>query len=254
MPYSDLAGSARGVHHWLMEYLLLAVAGGVGLAWLGVRLRARRARGRQRVADLAEMRKLCDEDVALLGEDLRRLDAETAAHPLDDAARDDYQATRDAQEAAQRTVGWVKDADEISRVTETLASGRYALACVQARVEGRPVPKPRVPCFFNPQHGPSVFEVPFTPAGHGTRKVPACASDVARFRAKEPPEIREVEVGGRRVPYFAAGDAFAPYGEGYFTGDSAIQKLFVTSTSWSGEGRSGRRFDSHGVSSDGMFG
>jgi hypothetical protein len=84
--------------------------------------------------------------------------------------------------------------------------------------------------------------------------VPACASDVARFRAKEPPEIREVEVGGRQVPYFAAGDAFAPYGEGYFTGDSAIQRLFVKSASWSGEGRSRRGFDPQGVRSDGMFG
>ena len=112
-----------------------------------------------------------------------------------------------------------------------------------------------MPCFFNPQHGPSVFEVAFTPRGHGTHKVPVCASDVARHRAKEKPQVREVEVGGRRVPYYEAGDAFAPYGEGYFTGDAAIQRLFLISTSWSGEGRSATSFDSGGgVRSDGMFG
>ena len=237
-----------------MEYVLLALSGGVGLVVLGRWLRARQARDRQRSANLVELRKLCDEDIGLLGEELRRVDAEAATHPLDDAAWGDYQAARDAHKTAQQTIGWVTDANEISKVTETLASGRYALACMQARVEGRPVPKLRVPCFFNPQHGPSVYEVAFTPRGHGTHKVPVCASDVARHRANEKPQIREVEVGGRRVPYYEAGDAFAPYGEGYFTGDVAIQRLFSIPTSWTGEGRSAVGYDPTGMRSDGMFG
>jgi hypothetical protein len=237
-----------------MEYLLLAIVGGGCLAGLGLWLRSRRAQGRDRAEGLAQMRKLCDEDIAALGEELRRLDAQTAAHPLDEAARVDYEVAMDAYGSAQRAVGRISDADEIRNVTRTLASGRYAFACVQARVEGRPVPELRVPCFFNPQHGPSVFDVSFTPRGHGTHKVPACASDVAGLRAKRKPEIRAVEVGGRQVPYFEAGDAFAPYGAGYFNGETAIQRLFATQTSWSGEGRSARGFDPHGVRSDGMFG
>ncbi len=109
----------------------------------------------------------------------------------------------------------------------------------------------RVPCFLNPQHGPSLIDVQFTPPGHGTRKVPACAMDAARLKTGEKPEIREVEVGGRRVPYYEAGNSLAPYGEGYFAGDAAIQRLFVTSTSWSGEGRSRVASDPMGLRTDG---
>ena len=211
-----------------MEFLLLALAGGGGLAWLGVRLRSKLAEGRDRAEDLTQVRKLCEEDITLLGEQLRRLDAETASHPLDDAARLDYQTALDAYESAQRTVRRITDADEISKVTDTLSSGRYALACVQARVAGRPIPELRVPCFFNPQHGPSVIDVQFTPPGRGTRKVPACAMDAARLKAGEKPEIREVEIGGRRVPYFEAGAAYFPYGEGYFVNAALVHALFRT--------------------------
>jgi hypothetical protein len=211
-----------------MEFLLLALAGGGSLAWLGVRLRSKRAESRDRAEDLTQVRKLCEEDITLLGEQLRRLDAETASHPLDDAARVDYQTALDAYESAQRTVRRITDADEISKVTDTLSSGRYALACVQARVAGQPLPELRVPCFFNPQHGPSVIDVLFTPPGRGTRKVPACAMDAARLKAGEKPEIREVEIGGRRVPYFEAGAAYYPYGEGYFVNASLVHALFTT--------------------------
>jgi hypothetical protein len=221
-----------------VEILLLALAGGGGAAWLGIRLRERRAQMRDRAAELAQVRKLCDEDITLLGEQLRRLDAETGAHPLDDAARVEYQQALDAYESAQRTMRRISDADEISKVTDTLTSGRFALACVQARVAGRPLPERQVPCFFNPQHGPSVMDVMFTPPGRGTRKVPACAQDAARIRAGEKPEIREVEIGGRRVPYFEAGAAFAPYGEGYFMGAIATQSLFIAPT-LAGDGGTG---------------
>ena len=209
-----------------MEFVLLALAGGGGLAWLGVRLRARRAQGRDRAAELTQVQKLCEEDITLLGEQLRRLDAETAAQPLDDAARVDYQTALDAYESAQRAVRRITDADEISKVTDTLSSGRYALACVRARVAGQPLPELRVPCFFNPQHGPSVIDVQFTPPGRGTRKVPACAMDAARLKGGERPEIREVEFGGRRVPYFEAGAAYAPYGRGTFLGAAAVESMF----------------------------
>ena len=115
-----------------------------------------------------------------------------------------------------------------------------------------------MPCFFNPQHGPSVFDVSFTPRGHGTHKVPACAKDVAGVRARQKPEFRMVEVGGRQVPYFEAGDAFAPYGEGYFADDTVTRQLFVMSTSWPDAGLAHRRhgsgYDPAGMRSDGMWG
>jgi hypothetical protein len=146
----------------------------------------------------------------------------------------------DAYGSAQRAAGRITEADQISKVTDTLSSGQYALACVQARVAGRPRPRLRVPCFFNPQHGPSVMDMAYNPPGHGTRNVPACAMDVARLRAGEKPDVRIVETGGWRVPYFEAGPAFAPYGQGYFMGEIAAATLFVIPTSWAGEEQPGR--------------
>ena len=237
-----------------MRLTLLVIAVGLCLVWLGYRLRAKRSEGRDRAEGLAQMRKLCEEDIAVLADNLRRVDVAAADRPLDEESWADYQSARKSHQTAQQEVGWIKGADEIGKVTEPLANGHYALARVQARAAGEPVPKPRVPCFFNPQHGPSVYEVAFTPPGHGTHKVPACVTDVARVRAKEKPDIREVEVGGRRVPYFESGSSLAPYGASYFADDSALQELFITKASWSGEGRSRSGFDRQGLRSDGMFG
>ena len=66
------------------------------------------------------------------------------------------------------------DVDEISSLVDTLATGRYSMVCVRARLAGEPVPELRVPCFFNPQHGPSARDVMWTSPRTGTRTVPAC--------------------------------------------------------------------------------
>ncbi len=210
-----------------MEWVLLVLAGGGAASWGGVRLRDRLSARREHADELAQVVKMCDEDITLLGEQLQRLDAETEEHPLDDGARLDYQTALDAYESAQRTVQGITTVEQISTVTDTLSSGRYALACVQARVAGQPRPERTVPCFFNPQHGPSVTDVMFTPGGRGTRKVPACAHDAARVKAGEKPEVRMVTIGGRRVAYYEAGAAMAPYSAGYFVSASDVRALFV---------------------------
>jgi hypothetical protein len=210
-----------------VEWVLLVLAGGGAASWGGMRLRDRLSDRRAQAEELTQVLKLCDEDITLLGEQLQRLDAETKEHPLDDAARLDYQTALDAYESAQFTVKRITVVEQISSVTDTLSSGRYALACVQARVAGEPRPQKRVPCFFNPQHGPSVTEVMFTPGGRGTRKVPACAHDADRVKSGEKPEIRMVVVGGRRVAYYEAGAAMAPYSAGYFVSATDVQALFI---------------------------
>jgi hypothetical protein len=185
-----------------MEWVLLGLAGCGVAAWGGKRLRDRMAGRREHAAALATLVKLCEEDVTLLGEQLRRLDAETAEHPLDEAGRIEYQAALDAYESAQRAVPKVTDPEDILALTDTLNDGRYALACVLARVAGQPVPEKRTPCFFNPQHGPSVKDVMFTArAAGGTRRVSACAQDAARIEAGERPEVRTIEVGGHLIAY-----------------------------------------------------
>lgn len=198
-----------------MEWLLiLLVAGGGGFAAKRWRDLAQRRQSER--DELEGVRRLADEDVTIFGEQLQRLGHEVEERELDELTRVDYQTALDSYESAKRAVPHLAKADEISQVTDTLSTGRYALACVQARVAGRPVPELRVACFFNPQHGPSATEVLWTRPGHGSRRVPACAQDAERLARDEAPEIRTIKIGARTMPYWAAGHAFQPYTAGYF--------------------------------------
>ncbi|MEV4002669.1 hypothetical protein [Actinomadura sp. NPDC049753] len=46
-----------------------------------------------------------------------------------------------------------------------LDEGRHALACVDARLAGRPMPPRRSLCFFDPRHGTSVDRLSWIPEG-----------------------------------------------------------------------------------------
>ena len=162
-----------------MEWFLIAVVVGGGAGFMAKRWREQAALRREERAELEGVRRLADEDVTVLGEQLQRLEREVERRELDEPTRVDYQAALDAYESAQRAVPRIRRSDEISKITDTLSSGRYALACVQARVAGRPVPELRVPCFFNPQHGPSVKDVtwnqpPRPRHSHRSRLCPGC--------------------------------------------------------------------------------
>ena len=117
----------------------------------------------------------------------------------------------------QRPTGWKRPAD-VRHVTEIIEDGRYAIACVRARVAGEPLPTRRPPCFFDPRHGLSVDDVEWTPPGGTTRQVPACALDAERVRAGAEPDTRQIMVGAQRMPYYEGGRAYAPYAAGYFGG------------------------------------
>ena len=87
---------------------------------------------------------MAGEDVTVFGEQLRRLDAQVGEHNLDEDGRADYQqALKHPYESAQRAVprNWYCP-EEVTEVgSSTLAAGRYALACVQARVAGVGAPR-----------------------------------------------------------------------------------------------------------------
>ncbi len=200
--------------------MALAVGGGGTYGW--TRWSARAADRAEKAADLEVVRRLADEDVTVLGEQLRRLDTRLAGARLDGDAQVDYQTALDAYETAGRAVPLLRSADDVSTVTDTLSHGRHAMACVEARVAGQPPPPWTPPCFFDPRHGVSVTTVMWTPPGRGTRTVPACAQDAARVAEHEKPEVRSVVLGGRRVPYWQAGSATLPYTQGYFTGAAGM--------------------------------
>ncbi len=197
---------------WVL--IVLAVVGGGG--YVAKRWRERTAERRDEQEDLENVKRFAAEDVAVLGEQLQRLDRQVEGRELDEPSRIDYQAALDSYESAGRAVAQIRKSDEISTITDSLSSGRYALACVQARLSGRPLPELRVPCFFNPQHGPSITDVVWTPRSGGTRTVPACAQDAARVASRDDPDVRKVKVGSRMVPYWEAGATYQPYAAGYF--------------------------------------
>lgn len=211
--------------------LALGAGGGAG-AYAAQRARAVRLERRGQAEELAHVREVADHDVTVFGEQLQRLGDHVAERKLDQATREDYQVALDAYEHAKREVVRIDRFEQVSSLVDTLATGRYAMVCVRARVAGRPVPELTVPCFFNPQHGPSERKVMWTSSRTGTRTVPACSRCAAQVDAREKPEVFMVGVGGRKVPYWEAGATYHPYSRGYFpegqASSSAMMWMYAT--------------------------
>jgi hypothetical protein len=65
------------------------------------------------------------------------------------------------------------------------------------------------------------------PPGGTQRDVPACALDAERVEAGADPDIRQVMVGSRRVPYWQGGRAYQPYAAGYFGTFGPMEWMFM---------------------------
>lgn len=211
-----------------MELLVILVLLGVLLAGVGVVSRRSKARAlEQKNRELEPVKKLAFEDITALGVALQELDFELSGMQLDAGTNADYQRALDAYEAAKTAGDAITEPEHIRHVTEILEDGRYAIACVRARVAGDPLPSRRPPCFFDPRHGLSVTDVAWTPPGGATREVPACALDAERVRAGAEPDSRMVMVGAQRVPYYAGGPAYQPYARGYFGAFTPMDWMFA---------------------------
>ncbi|PUA80332.1 hypothetical protein [Nocardioides currus] len=209
-----------------MVLLLVLLGGLVAVAVLA----GQSAKNRQLAkaeAELEPVKKLAEEDVTALGVELQELDIDMAGKDLGAGENADYQRALDAYESSKSAVTRMSKPDDIRHVTEILEDGRYAMACVRARVDGLPLPTRRPPCFFDPRHGMSVADVPYTPPGGTQRDVPACQLDAERVRAGAEPDIRKVMVGSRRVPYWQGGRAYQPYAQGYFGGFGPMDWMFM---------------------------
>jgi hypothetical protein len=242
-----------------VDILIVLLVIGVGI-WLYTR-QAQAARNRQlearREADLAAVRKVADEDVTRFGEELQRLDTELLTAELDEAARQDYQRALDCYEGSKESMAALTRAEDVTHVTQVLEDGRYAVTCVRARVAGEQLPTRRPPCFFNPAHGPSTTDVQWAPPGGQPRQVPVCPADADRVAQGAEPDIRTVQQGARRVPYWQGGAAYSPYAAGYFGGYamSGLLPGFLLGSMMTGgfddPGWSGDSGDSGGDAGDG---
>jgi type II secretory pathway pseudopilin PulG len=198
-----------------MDLLVVLVLLGLVLAFVVTRSQ-RRERDREQQA-LASVRSAAEEDVVRFGEDVTLLGDETAGRQLDEATRQDYRRALDAYDSAKAALDRVQKPDDVRGITGILEDGRYAIACVQARLAGKPLPARLPPCFFNPQHGPSSENVDWAPPGGVPRSVPACPADAERVRAGAEPDVRKVPVGAGRRPYWQGGPGYGPYAQGYFS-------------------------------------
>ncbi|MFE9559332.1 hypothetical protein ACFYOD_38630 [Streptomyces sp. NPDC006703] len=214
-PHED--GSATAA--WLAVGGVLAVGAGTGYAVLRL---ARRKREERERAELDALRTVVDEDITAYGEELDRL-AFTPSEPgATDEMRQNYENALDAYDKAKEQMAAARVPQDVQPVTETLADGRFALATLAARRKGGPLPERRVPCFFDPRHGPSTIDIEWAPAGGAPRPVPACAADVARINAGQDPEARLVHTDQGPQPYWNAGPAYAPWAGGYFGGAGGL--------------------------------
>ncbi|MGW9497282.1 hypothetical protein ACWG5P_23265 [Streptomyces prasinus] len=194
----------------------VVAAGGAG-AYAVARRNRKRHEEEQRAA-LEKLRVVVDEDITAFGEELDRLDFHPGEPGADDAMRTDYERALDSYELSKRLMAGAERPEDVRAVTQAVEDGRFALAVLAARREGRALPERRPPCFFDPRHGPSVADARWTPPGGAVREVPVCAADRARLADGRDPAVREVDTDSGRRPYWEAGPAYGPWAGGYFGG------------------------------------
>ena len=147
--------------------------------------------------ELRVVSKVADEDVTQFGEELQDLHIDTLTTKLDPSMRQDYQRALDAYENAKSLMRDARRPEDVTGVTKALEDGRYAKACVLARMSGEALPERRPPCFFNPAHGPAQTDVEWAPLGGVAREIPVCLADANRLAQGAEPEARMVRSGSK---------------------------------------------------------
>jgi hypothetical protein len=195
----------EGSSFWLVGL----VVGGAALLGFGLVRRRRRAR------ELAEVKTVAREDLVALADDVAGLDTEVDTHP---EAKKAYARAMEAYQRADDSFDRARSTRELSKVSSALAEARFEMETAKARLAGEPPPEQRPPCFFDPQHGPSTRDVWWESPYGGAVQVPSCEPDARRVEAGQEPEAREVQVGGRRRPYWEAPAYYGPWAGGFYGG------------------------------------
>jgi hypothetical protein len=220
---TDASSSSGGSGSGALILLLVLFIGGAIVVVVLVR------RGRKtRALQLASVRKTVDEDITEYGE---RLGAFSIADPgFDDATRADMQRALDSYDRAKSSVALMRSPADAATVTTALEDGRYALACVDARLAQRPLPERRPPCFVDPRHGPSVADVVWAPPGLGERDVPMCAACRTTVETGGQPQSLEVATTAGNRPYYQAGPEYGAYAQGYYSPFAGVMTAVVMGT------------------------
>ena len=172
-------------------------------------------KSKRNAQDLAEVKAAVEQDVTEFGERLASFDMTNPA--IDDAGRADLQTALDSYDKAKGAADRLRGASYASLVTAPLEEGRFALACVQARLDGTELPERRAPCFIDPRHGPSVADVMWSAPGLDARELPMCAACKMAVQTGGSPIAREVVSRSGSQPYWMAGPQYAQYARGYYS-------------------------------------
>ena len=181
----------------------------------------------RQAAELEPVKKLAFEDITALGMELQDLDEDLAGHELDKGTRADYQRALDAYESAKFSGDYMTKPEEITNVTKILDDGRYAIACVRARVAGRRCRHVGRPASSTRDTGWPSRTCPTRRPEAWSVTCPACALDAERVKAGAEPDTRLVMVGSQRVPYWQGGRAYAPYATGYYGSFGPMEWMFM---------------------------
>jgi hypothetical protein len=196
---------SEGSSFWLVGLVI------GGLALLGFVF----ARRRRRARELAEVKTVAREDLVALADDVTELEAEVDPNP---EAKRSYTRAMEAYQRADDSFDRARSTQDLAKVSSSLAEARFEMENAKAHLEGKPLPEPRPPCFFDPRHGPSIRDVWWEPPYGRAVMVPACEADAQRVQAGVEPETREVEVDGRRRPYWDAPAYYGPWAGGFYGG------------------------------------
>jgi hypothetical protein len=200
--------------------------------------RARRARRERERERLEEVRPTVLEDLAGLYAASEELDMDLRlANPSRETKQDALTAV-ESYARASRAVDEAQRVEDFEAATAAIEEGMYAIASARARLEGREPPQRRVPCFFDPRHGPSVRDVSWAPPGGQPRDVPVCPADAIRVEEGEEPTPRQVTVDGERRPYWDAPSYYGPWAGGYYGANSGFLSGLLLG-SWFGGGWGG---------------
>lgn len=194
----------------------LVVVGGGGA--YAIARRNRRRRAEEERAALEDLRVVVDEDITAFGEELDRLDFHPGEPGADDAMRADYSHALDAYEGAKSSMAAAEHPGDVQPVTKALEDGRFSLATLAARREGRPLPERRAAVLLRSAARPVRGRCRLGTRGRSG------AHRTGLRRGQEPPGRRPGAVGPygphreRRPPLLGRGPGLRPLGGGYFGG------------------------------------
>lgn len=178
--------------------ILLVLVGGGAFLWWRSREQAKQTAQRR----VEEAQREVNEQVAEISNEI--LDLSDRVMVSDDQpARDSFQEATAVFSRAQDSLERATTVATLEDVSDHLDDTRYLLDVTEAHLDGRPIPeKPpaeRMRCFFDPRH-PRATETATLKTAAGQRTVAVCEADAAKLRRGQRPDVRGIDVDGRRVP------------------------------------------------------